>query len=1328
MRAGVAAVPLEASSAQRYLSMAILVASASLFVASLVSAQTTQFFGPAGDFHGSARRFASDTKFYGLRGQYQGTARSSGSGIQFFGPGILRSQPTISRVLALARRHDTVLQICWRVRRIGKIIWNDHPILLHKNTLRGLGRPSALEIQLRTMHRLAKAAAVTGLLVLIFAPESLAFRRVLPTNYLRYAAVLAREGISFSSVKTGDHLAVRVTCNFVFLKHLETLEAYGLPSVHHDLVERAPDAVALFYTLILTHGYLHRLYTQTDTDEVNVEIRFDSPQEGPAGENIGSIKMDRDKANAVDWEHIEPGYSFSYLSSASTAALSSEVQQFNHSSGYVSPEVATTATAPDSTGERTITSAEIVGCIVIVLGLLILLLIRMAARFAGPSPRTDRRLGPQHAGVQPLRSSEPANEMRPSVAPANENPRRPTEEATGEPIRSFAAEIADQNRVPFTNIIQSLFVKHDSDSFQYWRDQLQRNRLNDAQEYVARLLDAVFSIGSLQHLTFFQGIVSLELEELDPISWSTLQAARSNIVNSLMSSLRALDAFQNYDSHPQLDFNRVLESAFENGDWADSMLDHLKELRASCEAAVLAPGAQRSVTPESIARLNDGIGRWYLSSEIGEHGLAGVYSLLMNALINESKPPIQSSLCLDAAMALAEVGDLTRLPQAPWDTLRRVQMLATGFAARISPDDVSYAKLALKFQECALDLPVYEPLIFSNYILRLEGNGGISVGLRETNQAGITTTSSESASSEEPAAEIQTPRAATGDVAAAAATNPDGQTQPETNADARRAELDSLAGLKKVKESLSEIRSLLAVNSERQKIGLPVSKLSLHAVFSGNPGTGKTTVARIYAGMLKEFGYLRSGQLVEADRGRLVAEYLGQTAIKTTKVLQDALGGVLFIDEAYALKNDPNDSFGQECIDTLLKFMEDHREDLVVIAAGYKEQIDALLETNPGFKSRFAQFLTFDDYTDEELLVILQRMTTAQGFTILDVDLKSAVEVLGRERVGTNFGNARAVRNLLERAIRRQANRLQALQESGVQLTKQQLMELSSSDLLSDDQRRKTDPMGELDALVGLEPVKQAVREYRDVLNVAKLRARDLREVLQPNFVMLGNPGTGKTTVARIMGRIFKELDYLPSDHLVETGREDLVAGYIGQTATKTRAVLEKALGGTLFIDEAYSLTSRQASGQDFGTEAIETLLKFMEDNRGRLVIIVAGYDREMREFLNSNPGLRSRFTNVISFPDYSPAECAAIFLRMLDAQKFKIADGVRARLSKLFENLKAAPNWSNGRDVRTLLEFVSRAQARRLSSDRSADQYLLTADDIDAAFGELMQNKLAGA
>ena len=185
--------------------------------------------------------------------------------------------------------------------------------------------------------------------------------------------------------------------------------------------------------------------------------------------------------------------------------------------------------------------------------------------------------------------------------------------------------------------------------------------------------------------------------------------------------------------------------------------------------------------------------------------------------------------------------------------------------------------------------------------------------------------------------------------------------------------LKNLEGLENVKRSLDEIRSLLSIDQERRRLGIPSRRQSLHAVFAGNPGTGKTTVARIYADTLRELGYLKRGHLVEADRSKLVAEYLGQTASKTSRVLQSSLGGVLFIDEAYALKQDKEDMYGQECIDTLLKFMEDHRDELVIILAGYPEQMDELLNTNPGFKSRFVQYLSFDDYTNDQLRAILSQ-------------------------------------------------------------------------------------------------------------------------------------------------------------------------------------------------------------------------------------------------------------------------------------------------------------------------------------------------------------------
>jgi hypothetical protein len=182
----------------------------------------------------------------------------------------------------------------------------------------------------------------------------------------------------------------------------------------------------------------------------------------------------------------------------------------------------------------------------------------------------------------------------------------------------------------------------------------------------------------------------------------------------------------------------------------------------------------------------------------------------------------------------------------------------------------------------------------------------------------------------------------------------------------------------------------------------------------------------------------------------------------------------------------------------------------------------------------------------------------------------------------------------------------------------------------------------------------------------------------------LGNPGTGKTTVARVMGRIFKELGYLPSDHVVEADRET----------------------------EAYTLDVRhRVGGEDFGREAIETLLKFMEDNRGRLVVVVAGYDDQMRRFLTSNPGLRSRFTNIINFPDYLTSDCIQMFSGLVRKQKLVLSAEAIANMPAVFDALRSAPNWSNGRDVRTLLEFVSRAQAGRVIASASEPNVFTEAD-----------------
>ena len=259
-------------------------------------------------------------------------------------------------------------------------------------------------------------------------------------------------------------------------------------------------------------------------------------------------------------------------------------------------------------------------------------------------------------------------------------------------------------------------------------------------------------------------------------------------------------------------------------------------------------------------------------------------------------------------------------------------------------------------------------------------------------------------------------------------------------------QLDSLCGLEKVKADVKSLINLVKVRKLRQEHGLPVPPMSLHLVFMGNPGTGKTTVARLLAQLYKAMGVLSKGQLVEVDRSGLVAGFVGQTAIKTGEVIQKALGGVLFIDEAYALASSDNaNDFGKEAIETLLKGMEDHRADLVVIVAGYTELMDRFIHANPGLESRFNKYFYFEDYTGEQLMEIFRSMCEKNGYTLDEGGAAYAAQRLRElyENRDENFGNARDVRNLFERAVARQADRVAALEQPD----KETLMALTEADL-----------------------------------------------------------------------------------------------------------------------------------------------------------------------------------------------------------------------------------------------------------------------------------------
>ena len=274
---------------------------------------------------------------------------------------------------------------------------------------------------------------------------------------------------------------------------------------------------------------------------------------------------------------------------------------------------------------------------------------------------------------------------------------------------------------------------------------------------------------------------------------------------------------------------------------------------------------------------------------------------------------------------------------------------------------------------------------------------------------------------------------------------PEAETPPPEKMEDLQAELDGYIGLEAVKKEVKNLINMVRVYQMRRENGLPTTDLSLHMVFSGNPGTGKTTVARLMARIYHALGILSKGQLVEVDRSGLVAGYVGQTALKTAKVIEQALGGVLFIDEAYALNGKAENDFGQEAIDTILKAMEDHRDDLVVIVAGYDGLMDDFIHSNPGLESRFNRFLHFDDYTVDEMMDIFKMQCKKGCYTLVGQAEEMVRDFIREENTGgITFGNARGVRNIFEQVLVHQANRLAGLE----QVSREALMEITAEDVL----------------------------------------------------------------------------------------------------------------------------------------------------------------------------------------------------------------------------------------------------------------------------------------
>ena len=521
-------------------------------------------------------------------------------------------------------------------------------------------------------------------------------------------------------------------------------------------------------------------------------------------------------------------------------------------------------------------------------------------------------------------------------------------------------------------------------------------------------------------------------------------------------------------------------------------------------------------------------------------------------------------------------------------------------------------------------------------------------------------------------------------------------------------ELHQLIGLQVIKNRVQELSAWMQFNLQKEA-SQKKNRFSptLNFIFSGNPGTGKTTVARLIGEIMHEIGYLQKGHLVEVSGLDLVADHVGGTAIKTNQIIDQALDGVLFIDEAYALSESDNQDFGKEAITTLLSRIENDRHRLVVIAAGYPDRMMAFLKSNPGLSRRFPldNFFNFPDFSQEELWEIFNLMIANHGLHISEdaepIYLQSVQTI--KNNIHHNFGNAGNIRNLVDTLDRKHAARIM---QHKLSIT-EPLREIDIPEQFIKKANATFEPIEELllelNQMIGLEEVKRYFTRL--------VRQIQLENLINENYptrpalpiqhlIFSGNPGTGKTTVARLIGKLFRSLGLLKKGHCVEVSRADLVAGYVGQTAIKTQKKYDEALDGVFFLDEAYTLSREHNDA--FGLEALDTIVKLMDRYHHRVLVISAGYPNEMKKFISCNPGLTSRFENTIHFMDFRLDELMSIFMNIAGDEGFYVPEGIIEDLKNYFIAVKKqhGKHFGNARTIHQIFQNMKGNLAERVFSE----------------------------